>query len=158
VPRYGPYYHPFAILPSANAIANLSMPYATHCYPCALRVRPFGLSLLLCYFRELPFTTRDASDCPSDAMISLIPCLAPLATPSLAMPHDGRPTPTLCMYMYAPKFPTELAERPAGVRKNGSFRTRDTPITPRLKFGHPMSEMVEQLGSRRQLPSHCERS
>ncbi|KAH9044864.1 hypothetical protein EDB84DRAFT_1469804, partial [Lactarius hengduanensis] len=45
----------------------------------------------LCYFRELPFTTRDASDYPSDAMISLIPCLAPLATPSLAMLHDGRP-------------------------------------------------------------------
>ncbi|KAH9027910.1 hypothetical protein EDB84DRAFT_1499234 [Lactarius hengduanensis] len=149
MPRYGPYYHPFAILPSANAIADLSMPSATHA-PCA--------------------------DCPSDAMISLIPRLAPLATPSLAMPHDGRPTPTLCVYMHAPIFPTELAERPAGVRKNGSFRTRDanhtTPQIPPVKANtaihlsrfpsicvrRPMGEMAEQLGSRRQLPLHCERS
>ncbi|KAH9044131.1 hypothetical protein EDB84DRAFT_1470909, partial [Lactarius hengduanensis] len=169
VPRYGPYYHPFAILPSANAIAHLSMPSALHCYPRALRVRPFGLSPLLCYFRELPFTTRDASDCPSDAMISLIPCLAPLATPSLAMPHDGRLMPTLCVYMYAPIFPTELAERPAGNTRYANHTTpqiRPVKANPAIHlsrfpfifFRQPMGEMVEQLGSRRQLPSHCERS
>src|SRR5271170_6418494 len=54
-----------------------------------LRIWPFGLSRPLCYFRELLFTTRDASNYPSDSIISLIPCLAPQARPSLAMPHDG---------------------------------------------------------------------